>query len=58
MKNEIDQLCEHDKVYSNVVLCTYPAQHPWICSKCGEMGTNSDIISSNNYNELVEKFRK
>lgn len=32
---------EHDKVYSPVVLLSYPPQHKWICRKCGAEGIDT-----------------
>ena len=51
-------MCEHDKVYSNAILTSYPPQRHWICRKCGEKGT--DWLGSygdlNEYDDLCEKF--
>ena len=48
--------CEHDKVYANITLTSNPPQHPWICRKCGERGTDQGTILSNEYDELVKQF--
>lgn len=50
--------CDHNKVYSDHVLCTAPPQYPWICSKCGKQGidrmqTSADVPS---YDSLMHHF--
>lgn len=37
-----EPVCVHDKVYSQYVLATFPAQHPWICRECGEEGVDME----------------
>ncbi len=49
---------EHQKVYSNHALLTYPPQYPWICRKCGEIGNEKDKMNYiNDYDKLVKKFK-
>lgn len=36
--------CDHVKVYANHALLTNPPKYPWICSKCGEEGTDMPMV--------------
>ena len=50
-------MCNHNKIYSQTMLMSYPPQQLWICSKCGEKGT--DIIGKveeNKYDEIIKQF--
>ena len=49
--------CKHEKVYSNEILCSMPAQYPWICKKCGFKGIDKDeFIDNHEYKQLKKKF--
>lgn len=51
--------CEHEKVYAPFVLTSFPAQHPWICKKCGYEGVDRDSWPEGpSYDELRSKFGK
>ena len=39
---EDENPCVHDKVYSDRVLATFPAQVPWICRRCGAEGVDRE----------------
>ena len=47
----------HEKVYSNIVLTTYPCQRPWICKICGQEGIDVNSIPES-YESIREKFDK
>lgn len=51
-----EEMCKHEKIYSNEVLTSMPPQHPWICKKCGKRGTDIGGIYENSYDKLVNKF--
>lgn len=43
----------HDKVYSPVVLLSYPPQYKWICRKCGAEGIDTiGEYADNEYERL------
>ena len=49
--------CNHNKVYANYILTSNPPQSPWICSECGETGTDKGSYSGGDpYSDLVKKF--
>jgi hypothetical protein len=52
--------CEnHKKVYANYILTSNPPQYPWICSECGEKGTDrKDYYDGPSYDEIYKKFYK
>ncbi len=50
--------CNHNKVYANVILTSYPPQRPWICSICGAEGKDcGELGNSPSYDDLIKKFR-
>lgn len=49
--------CEHDKVYSNIVLTTYPEQYSWACKSCGELGRDYGRPSQG-YRVNEEEYRR
>ena len=45
--------CEHDKVYENTLLLSYPAQQRWFCRKCGESGIDyREKMEDASYDEI------
>ena len=53
-------ICDHDKIYEDKILLSYPAKRNWICKKCGERGQEviGEYYKESEYNILCEKFRK
>mgnify|MGYP001561538924 CR=1 FL=1 len=49
---------EHNKVYSKLILTSYPPQYPWICSECGEEGIEQGMLPEYDYDDLKRKFKK
>lgn len=50
--------CEHYKVYADSILTTYPAQHPWICRKCGAVGVDLGAAPEREtYAEIKRRFQ-
>ncbi|MCK5601368.1 hypothetical protein KAR91_05860 [Candidatus Pacearchaeota archaeon] len=48
----------HDKVFSNIILTSNPAQYPWICRLCGFNGVDQgEYLNTNEYEGLIEKFK-
>lgn len=53
--------CEHNKVYSNHMFCTFPPQKAWICRKCGLEGV--ELINpvpstfADEYTAIKKKFQ-
>jgi len=52
--------CEHKKVYSSSVLCSFPPQYPWICSECGLEGVDRGTLPprSLTYDDVRKRFNK
>lgn len=62
--------CDHDKCYSNGILCSNPPKMLWVCRKCGESGcdvgkyvdgTNSEyerLIKEKPVNETVNRINE
>ena len=51
--------CEHKKVFSNIVLTSYPPQYPWICEKCGFEGRDRGSLPKGpTYAQIKNKFSK
>ena len=49
----------HQKVFYNMVLMSYPTQLKWICSLCGEEGTDTGTIyKGESYSEVKRRFSK
>lgn len=49
--------CQHNKVYENIILYSYPPQQRWICSICGEKGTDVQSLSNEiTYEDLIKHF--
>jgi hypothetical protein len=53
-----DQPCQHEKVYADHVLASYPPQMPWICKLCGERGLDKEELPNrgDTYDDLMVKF--
>ena len=50
-------MCDHNWVYSNMVLCSYPAQRDRICSRCGLKNRIMDQLPyPNEYDYWVKQF--
>lgn len=50
--------CDHDKVYADFTLTTYPPQRPWICRKCGVVGRDVDRPHApSEYEAVRARFR-
>ena len=46
--------CHHDKVYSQIVMTSFPPQYAWICRSCGIKGVDRiDYDTAESY-EMVE----
>jgi len=57
MTNKCRSDFEHDKVYASYILSSYPLQHSWICSKCGESGIDVGYnVRELSYEELLNYF--
>lgn len=50
--------CKHEKVYADYILTSNPPQYPWICRLCGETGTDHEVFSKNDYEEIKKIFNK
>ncbi len=49
----------HDKCYAPYTLCSYPAQHPWACRRCGVQGVDvGQAFDQGEYERLLEKATK
>lgn len=51
--------CEHNWVYENAVLCSYPPQRRRICTKCGEKETiTCGVVTpfKDTYKGTMERF--
>ena len=48
----------HNKVYDSDILLSDPPKRNWICSICGDRGTDiiGGYIGHNEYSDLVQKF--
>lgn len=52
------QSCQHERVYADFVLTSYPAQHPWVCRKCGFQGVEMDKLPARteSYHMILKRF--
>ena len=59
MSGEDDYVCIHEWVYSSEVIATNPPIYRKICKLCGKQEEeHGTYYNANEYDELVEKFRK
>ncbi len=57
MNHEGDPNCKHEWVYSDYVLCAYPAVHPKICRLCGRVEHERDSLPEDEtFRVLMERF--
>lgn len=56
VKGKEKEECQHDKVFSNIVLTSNPPQYPWICRKCGFEGVDRGTMYVDEYSEIKRRF--
>ena len=58
IEKEGDPNCNHEFIYSNMVVATNPPISHKICKKCGRVVEESDelIITPDSYGQLFNKF--
>lgn len=49
---------QHDKVYANTMLASYPPQIPWVCRECLAKGADRVEYGDTNNHEYNELLRK
>lgn len=50
----------HKKVFANYILTSNPPQYPWVCSVCGERGTDRGEYRpiELDYDAIIKKFKE
>ncbi|SCM94460.1 Uncharacterized protein BWINRASL_02137 [Bacillus mycoides] len=52
--------CEHEKVYENRMVMSYPPKQNWICKKCGAKGITVigiPVQKQEAYEEIKKRFK-
>jgi len=51
--------CNHSRVYASSILTSDPPQRKWVCSKCGEKGTQTFGAPREEltYEQVLENFK-
>jgi len=59
-RSESPRPCDHEKIYDSAVIATLPAQHRWICRKCGAEGVDVDPmpVDLGEYDRLKREKRE
>jgi len=53
------KICEHKKVYKEIVLSSYAPQFLWTCSVCGTRGLDRELSQTGlTYEQLNEQIKK
>lgn len=59
LKVKKEKICDHEKVYSDIVLTSNPLQKQWICKNCGQTGTETQFFQNIiTYDELFKFFNE
>jgi len=50
--------CIHNKVYESAANLVANQKSSWICSTCGQQGSEGGKVNSDLYHALIEKYTK
>lgn len=57
---KMNDSCEHEKVYENRMMMSYPPKKNWICKKCGAKGITVigvPVQKTETYEEIRKRFK-